>query len=539
MRYGKLKAGIILILLVLGLYTLYPTYVLYNQVPKEKIKLQEMLTKALTRDDSVRVSLQQNELSEKEARLHKRALHLGLDLVGGMHMVLEVDKAKLTKEEARDATDRALAVIQNRIDQFGVYEPIIQKVGQDRILVQLPGVDRDRAKNLIGQVALLEFRIVADDQKTQDVLKLIDDYYRRENKEDTLIKQQGDFLNYVITVNRAEIGVEETDYAAFLELLSNARSVVPTEYEFLFGSPEVEQNRRVRKLYLLKKDAELTGASISDANPSPYQGSDPNLANSWIVSLKLARKDGTKFTAVTGRNVGKKLAIVLDNIVRFAPVIRERIPTGEAMITTGDVNPDRARDLAIILRSGALPAPVVISEERSVGPALGKDSIEKGVKAGLFGCLIILVFMLIYYSLTGFIAIFALALNIFFIIVVLAGLKATLTLPGIAGIALTIGMAVDANILIFERIREELRLGKKVRAAIDAGYSRAAITIFDANVTTILTTIALYFLGTGPIRGFSITLIVGLIINVITAVYFSRYVFEWLVTQFPQERLRI
>lgn len=539
MRYGKLKAGIIIILIALGLYTLYPTYQLYNQIPKEKQKLADMWLKALTREDSARVNVRQNELSEKEASLHKRALHLGLDLVGGMHMVLEVDKAKLTKEEARDATDRALAVIQNRIDQFGVYEPIIQKVGQDRILVQLPGVDRDRAKNLIGQVALLEFRIVADEQKTQDVLKLIDDYYRKTTAGDTSATGQGDFIGYVVTVDRSDIGVEETDFPDFSTMLTNAVTIVPADYEFLFGSPEVVQNRRVRRLYLLKKEAELTGASISDANPSPYQGNDPNLANSWIVSLKLARKDGTKFAAITGRNVGKKLAIVLDNVVRFAPVIRERIPTGEAMITTGDVNPDRARDLAIILRSGALPAPVMISEERSVGPALGKDSIEKGIKAGLFGCLAILIFMIIYYSATGFIAIFALALNIFFIVVVLAGLKATLTLPGIAGIALTIGMAVDANILIFERIREELRLGKKVRAAIDAGYSRAAITIFDANITTILTTIALYFLGTGPIRGFSITLIVGLVINVITAVYFSRYIFEWIVTQFPQERLRI
>ncbi|MEO0075140.1 MAG: hypothetical protein ABIK31_03400, partial [candidate division WOR-3 bacterium] len=334
MRYGKLKAGIILILIILGIYTLYPTFVLYNQIPKEKKRLQNLLSNAMTRDESLRVALLVNDLNEKEARLHKRALHLGLDLVGGMHLVLEVDKTKLSKEEARDATDRALAVIQNRIDQFGVYEPIIQKVGQDRILVQLPGVDRERAKGLIGQVALLEFRLVADEQKTQDVLKIIDDYYRRVNLEDTTSKDQGTFLNYIITINRTDIGVEEIDYPEFSRLLENARHIIPDEYEFLFGLPEVEQNRRVRRLYLLKKEPELTGASISDANPNPYQGSDPNLSNTWIVSLKLARKDATKFAAITGRNVNKRLAIVLDNIVRFAPVIRERIPTGEAMITT-------------------------------------------------------------------------------------------------------------------------------------------------------------------------------------------------------------
>jgi SecD/SecF fusion protein len=539
MKYGKLKFGLIIVLIALGIYTLYPTYELYYQMPARKQALQEEKIKAVTRDDSMRVVLKQNELSEKEATLHRKALHLGLDLVGGMHMVLEVDKTKLTKEEAQDATDRALAVIENRIDQFGVYEPIIQKIGGDRILVQLPGVDRERAKSLIGQVALLKFHIVADEQKTNDVLKTIDNYLRQVNREDTLTKEQGEFLSYVITINRSDFGVEETDYPTFSQMLQQAQAIVPPDYMFAFGLPEVYQGRRARPLYLLKKEPELTGSSISDARPSPYQGSDPNLSNSWIVSLRFDRKDATKFASVTGRNVGKRLAIVLDNVVRSAPVIKERIAGGEAMITTGDVNPDKAKDLAIVLRSGALPAPVLTSEERSVGPALGRDSIDKGVRAGLIGALIVIVFMIIYYSATGFIADLALMLNVFFIFVVLAGLRATLSLPGLAGIALTIGMAVDANILIFERIREELRFGKRVRAAIDAGYARAAVTIFDANVTTIITTIALYFFGTGPIRGFAITLMVGLIINIITAVYFSHFIFDWVITQFPTERLRI
>ena len=539
MKYGKLKLGIVLALIVLGLWTLWPTFQLYNQVPGQKKAIETMKAKAFTRDDSMRVALQESQLQDKEAGLHKKALHLGLDLVGGMHMVLEVDKTKLTKEEARDATDRALAVIENRIDQFGVYEPVIQKVGGDRILVQLPGVDRERAKSLIGQVALLQFHIVAEEQKANDVLKTIDNYFRLVNKEDTTTKEQGKFMDYIVTVNRTEMGVEEADYPIFSQMLHEADSIMPKEWMFLFGAPEVSQGRRVRPLYMLKREPELTGSSITDARPSPYQGSDPNLANSWIVSLRFDRKDAGKFATITGRNVGKRLAIVLDNVVKSAPVIRERIPGGEAMITTGDVNPDKAKDLAIVLRSGALPAPVMVSEERSVGPALGADSINKGIRAGLIGALFVVMFMIIYYSASGIVANIALLLNVFFVVVALTGLRATLSLPGIAGIALTVGMSVDANILIFERIREELRAGKRVRAAVDAGFDRATITIMDSNITAIITTVALYFFGTGSIRGFAVTLILGLIINIITAVYISRFIFDWVLTQFHVERLRI
>jgi protein-export membrane protein SecD len=454
-------------------------------------------------------------------------------------MVLDIDASKLTKEQAKDAADRALAVIQNRIDQFGVFEPVIQKIGNDRLLVELPGVDRERAKSLIGQVALLEFHIVADDQKTNDLLKTIDNYLRVVNKEDTTTKEQGKFMDYIVTVGRTEMGVEEADYPVFSQMLRQADTIIPKEWEFVFGAPETYQGRRVRTLYLLKREAELTGSAITDARPSPYQGNDPNLANSWIVSLRFDRKDASKFATITGRNVNKRLAIVLDNVVKSAPVIRERIPSGEAMITTGDPNPDKAKDLAIVLRSGALPAPVTASEERSVGPSLGSDSINKGLLAVAIGSLLVFIFMVLYYSAAGLIADLALVLNIFFLFVVLAGLKASLSLPGIAGIALTIGMAVDANILIFERIREELRAGKRVHAAIDAGYARAAITIFDSNMTTIIATVALYFFGTGAIRGFAVTLIIGLVINIIMAVYFSHFIYGWIITKFPTERLRI
>jgi len=539
MKYDKLKFGIVIALIVLGLWTLYPTFELYYQMPARKKAVEAMKAKAFTRDDSMRVALQESQLADKEAGLHKKALHLGLDLVGGMHMVLDIDASKLTKEQAKDAADRALAVIQNRIDQFGVFEPVIQKIGNDRLLVELPGVDRDRAKTLIGQVALLEFHIVADEQKANDVLKIVDNYLRQVNKEDTTTKEQGKFMDYIVTVDRTEMGVEEADYPVFVSMLQQADTIIPKEWMFAFGAPEDNQGRRVRPLYLLKREAELTGSSITDARPSTYQGSDPNMANSWIVSLRFDRKDANKFATITGRNVGKRLAIVLDNVVKSAPVIRERIPSGEAMITTGDVNPDKAKDLAIVLRSGALPAPVTTSEERSVGPSLGADSINKGMLAIAIGSLLVFIFMVFYYRAAGLIADLALILNIFFLFVVLAGLKASLSLPGIAGIALTIGMAVDANILIFERIREELRAGKRPHAAIDAGYNRAFVTIFDSNMTTIIATIALYFFGTGAIRGFAVTLIIGLIINILTAVYFSHFIYGWIVTKFPPERLSI
>ncbi|MEO0094000.1 MAG: protein translocase subunit SecD [candidate division WOR-3 bacterium] len=539
MKNVRIKIAIFIIAIGVGLYSLYPTYQLYKEIPTKEQALQRQLARALTHEESLRISVELADLEQAKARIHKKALHLGLDLVGGMHLTLEVDKSKLTKEEARDAGDRALGVIQNRIDQFGVFEPVIQKIGADRILIQLPGVDRTRAKNLIGQTALLEFRLVQELRQTDEILKKIDDHYRRLAGEDTLIKEQGKFLDYILTVDRTDYGVEEADYPTFQKMLTAVDTLIPPEYEFLFGPSESYQGRTIRRLYLLKKEPELTGSAISEAHASPYGGSDPNLANTWIVSLKLARKDASKFASVTGRNVGKRLAIVLDRVVRSAPVVRERIPSGEAMITTGDVNPDKAKDLAIVLRSGALPAPVTIIEERSVGPSLGHDSIRKGIQASLIGSIIVFIIMIMVYSWSGVVADIGLFFNIFFLLAVLAGIRATLTLGGLAGIALTIGMSVDANVLIFERIREELRWGKTVRAAIENGYKRAFVTIMDSNLTTILAVIPLYIWGSGSIKGFATTLVIGLVINIFTAVYLTRVVYDFALAQFDIKRLRI
>ncbi len=559
MRGARVKFAVIAVALVLAVWALVPTYRLYFQLPKQEQALVAKLGRATSRSDSAEVLAEMARLENQKAAVHKRALHLGLDLVGGMHLVLEVDKTGLSGDDARDAGDRALEVIRNRIDEFGVFEPVIQKTGQDRILIQLPGVDRERAKALIGQTAQLKFQLVAEERVAYDVFKTIDERLKSgagdgaATSGDSLARpvtsdtgpaaigdsaEAGSFLSYIQTVG-GDFGVEEADLPEFRRLYERSRQFWPEGFELLFGPAERHENRTVRRLYVLKAEPEMLGSAIKDARPAPYQGSEPGLSNTWIVSLKLGRKDAATFAQVTGRNIGRRLAIVLDGVVKSAPVIQTRIPDGNAMITTNEVNPDEARDLAIVLRSGALPAPVKIVEERSVDATLGSDSIRRGIIAIIIGAVAVLLFMLVYYSTGGLLADAALVFNLLFLLAVLSGLRATLTLPGLAGIALTVGMAVDANVLVFERIREELRWGKTVMAAVDAGYDRALVTIIDANATTVITAIALYFVGSGPIRGFAITLVAGLVINVITAVFMTRWVFDWWLARFEVRKLRI
>ncbi len=557
----------------MGIWSLIPTYQLYFMLPGQEKALSAKLASAVTPDDSARAQVQIAEFQRQKVGVQKRSLHLGLDLVGGMHLTLEVDKSKLSAEEAKDAGDRALEVIRNRVDQFGVFEPVIQKVGRDRIIIQLPGVDRERAKALIGQTAQLKFQLVQEERTTYDALKTLDDKLKAgpgadtgrvagpdttkkakpdSTKLQTLLDtakkdtnpvvageaEAGTLLNLVRTIG-GDFGVDDRDFPEFKILLERSRPYWPDGYEFQVGPSEAVEGSPVRRLYMLKAEPEMLGSAIKDARPAPYQGSEPGLANTWIVSLKLGRKDAAVFAQVTGRNIGRRLAIVLDNVVKSAPVIQSRIPDGNAMITTNDVNPDDSRDLAIVLRSGALPAPVNIVEERSVGASLGSDSIRRGILAALAGSIVVVLFMAIYYSFAGVLADLALFFNIFFLLAVMAGLRATMTLPGLAALALTVGMAVDANVLVFERIREELRWGKTVMAAVDAGYDRALVTIIDSNATTIITAIALYFVGVGSIKGFAITLTAGLVINVITAVFMTRFIFDWWLARFEVKKLRI
>ena len=504
MRHIGLRIGIVIIAIIIGIYAIIPTIRLYTE----------------------------DNLSEAtKLSLAKRAIHLGLDLRGGMHLVLEVDTTGIT-EKPQDLRDRAFEIIRNRIDEFGVYEPVIEKQSGGRIMVQLPGVDRERAVELIKKVAHLEFRIVEDD-RVGEITEKIDQFLQGG---DTLAFEQP-FSSYIIGVDR-DPGIDYRDEDSVKALIERAQEVIPEEVEFAFGPREEHTGREVKRLYLLRKNAELTGEAIRDARHGPNQSGNLQYMGSWEINLEFKREAARKFATITGRNINKRLAIVLDGVVQSAPVITERIPQGRASIT-GRFTAEDARDLAIVLRAGALPAPLKIVEERTVGPSLGRDSIESGIRAVLIAGAVVVIFMLIYYSLSGFVADFALLLNLFFLLAVLSAFRGSLTMPGIAGIALTIGMAVDANVLIFERIREELKIGKTTRTAIDQGFARAWITIFDSNITTIIIGVILYIFGSGSIRGFALTLTIGLVSNLFTAVFIGKVIFNYFTYKFEVHKLRI
>ena len=369
------------------------------------------------------------------------------------------------------AVRQAVETIRNRVDQFGVAEPTITRQGEDRILIQLPGVqDPERAKALIGKTALLEFRLLDERTSVEDALA----------------------------------------------------GRLPETSEVLYQRRVDKDTKTERKIpYVVQKRTLLTGAELNRAEVQ----ADPNSPGNWQVSIEFNATGTRIFGEVTEQNVGKHLAIILDGNVYSAPRINERIPGGRAVIT-GQFTVDEARDLAIVLRAGALPAPVKILEERTVGPSLGADSIRQGLIAITASAAVVFVFMLIYYRLSGLIADVALGLNLLILFACMAAFGATLTLPGLAGIALTVGMAVDTNILIFERIREELRVGKTPRSAIDAGFTRALRTIIDTHLTVMVTAAILYNFGTGSVKGFAVSLFVGLAASLFTAYFFTRLLFD-------------
>ncbi len=478
--------------------------------------------------------------SQKLAELRKKAIHLGLDLQGGMHLVLEVDRTKMNAAEGKDAVDRAMEVLRQRIDQFGVAEPLIQKEGEDRIVIQLPGLtDRKRALDLIGKTALLEFKLVRNGEETKSVFDKLDGYLATHAAGTDTALRRNALTAHVLSLDFAAF-IRSEDEPTVQQLLATPGldSIIPGDSELLWGSPnEASQGVTGRYLYVVKREPEMKGGSIATANAQI--GLESTNPGAWGVSMKMTPSGRIDFARITGANIGRNLAIVLDGVIASAPTIRDRIPSGDASITGGSFNIETARDLAIVLRAGALPAPVHIVEERSVGPSLGSDSIQEGLTAGLIGTALVVVFMLVYYQLSGLIAIVAMVLNIFYLMACLAGLGATLTLPGIAGVVLTVGMAVDANVLIFERIREELRNQKSVRQAVQLGYDRAFRTIFDANVTTIISSVFLFQFGTGPIKGFAITMIIGLIANLFTAVFLTRMVFDFMLSRGKAETLSI
>ncbi len=501
-------------------------------------------------------------------------------------------------EEANDAINRVLEILQNRVDQFGVSEPTIQKQGKHRIVVELAGIqDSERARSLLQSTALLEFYLVKNISVTNEIISQLDNVLKDDEAYVNTIKKEAEDLtatnsqkseelvetkstdesttvselfgdaqisendpntsqnssedifpetpfSSLLSAIPGDMGIEEKNLYAFKKLLNNDKvksTLKNTNGQFLLSqqAEEIVTNspEKYYRLYYLEKEPELTGGIVEEAR-ADLGSLGGGSAGQPVVSLSMNSEGSRTWSRVTGANIGERIAIVLDKKVHMAPSIREKIPGGRTQIE-GFADLNEAKDLAIILRAGALPAPVNIIDERTVGPSLGADSISQGTQAVLIGLVSVLFFMLIYYKLAGTVADFALVWNILLVLAVLASLQATLTLPGIAGLILTVGMSIDANVIIFERIREELRKGKTPKAAIDSGYDRALTTIIDANVTTLIASLVLYQFGTGPIKGFATVLFWGILISMFTAVFITRTIFNAYVNSKSLTKLSI
>ena len=632
---NKLTPRFLLIGLILiwGLWSLWPTFKLQTLSDNDKNILEE-----------------QGELRNLESK----AIKQGLDLKGGMYIALEVDiptlieniainkDQKLTsvfesirneilqspetdfftsfsnfidqknvklsryyydygsnsndiidglKTEAEDAINRVLEILQNRIDQFGVAEPTIQKQGTQRIIVELAGVQNsERARALLESTALLEFYLVKDVTTTNDFMIKIDQILKKDksltgvvmepepssnekksdteedeavsvsdlfggasdanSENDSTVVDQDMFaerpFSSLLRNLGNSIGVPEKNAFAIKQMIDKPEirdRLASIGANFLFGHKAEEyvlndgSVEKMYTLYLLDDQAELTGGVVEEAkaNLGP-QGTTS--AGQPIVNLSMNSDGARKWAIMTGSNIGRQVAIVLDNKVHMAPNIREKISGGGTLIE-GFANIDEAKDIAIVLRAGALPAPVDIVEEKVVGPSLGAESVKRGTQSVLIGLAIVLIFILVYYRTAGSIADFALIWNLVLVLAILASLQATLTLPGIAGLILTVGMSIDANVIIFERIREELDKGKTAKAAIDGGYNRALTTIVDANMTTLIAALVLWQFGTGPIRGFATVLFWGILISMFTAIFVTRTVFNAFVNRKGFKKLNI
>ena len=623
MKEFRFRLIIIVAAIALAVYLLYPTYLDYqnNKVIKKSLETyKEELKKSdpeltiseteklvKTREDSI-LAVNPSFVKDKEDRIK-----LGLDLQGGMRVVLEVNTGKLLeklaknpdetfrtvlenakkeseqtdesivdlvakglqakgirlsryfgsirddddkiiselKKSTEDAVSRAMEIIRNRVDQYGVSEPSIQRQGTRRIIVELPGIAREEeAKHLLQGTALLEFRIVRDADFTFPIMQKIDNVLA--GKYETATK---DTTGTASDTSEAELSEEEfkakhpffaivridpqgrsaegyvpADERNKLEMILNrpdVQKVIPNNVEFKFSAKtEKDANgKEFYRLFLVNKEPELTGGVITDAQANI----DPNTSTP-IVTMTMNSEGATEWARITGANVGKRIAIMLDGAIFSAPVVKGKITGGRSQIE-GMADLNEAKLLEIVLKAGALPAPVDVIEERTVGPSLGEDSINKGLTSVALGYILVGFFMIIYYRKAGTIAAAALIFTILFILGVLAGFKATLTLPGIAGIILTIGMAVDANVLIFERIREEMATGKTVKASIDSGFSRAYSAIIDSNITTFFTGIILYQFGTGPIQGFALTLMIGIATSLFSALVITRVILDIMVAK--------
>ncbi|MBP5246960.1 MAG: protein translocase subunit SecD [Fibrobacter sp.] len=516
------------------------------------------------------------EYIKQNPKVASKAMNFGLDLAGGTSITLQIDGKGLKDEDIKDIQAQSLEIVRNRVDQFGLSEPQISPSGNDRINVELAGVDDSTAKSLVGSTAKLEFKILAEQEKFGQVISMIDNYLLGRGaiedstktdsasvdtakaaakadtlsdadlfagnaaKSDTVAKAdtakveeaaptttQGTALSalYMSFGNGGFIAQDQIEAVKRILNDRTVQSLVPHDVVFAWGSGFETPNGivKAKRLYLLKRRAEMSGEYVSDARP--YRVSDGTNSGEVAVSLKFAGIGPKRFGAVTAANIGKQMAIVLDDQVISAPVIRDRIPNGEAPITRLD-DIAEANRLAVVLRSGALKAPMNIIESRTIGATLGEDNIKSGFGSALIGILITVVFMIMYYRFGGLVASAGLICNALITAAVLSAFHATLTLPGIAGMVLTIGMSIDANVIIFERIREELRAGNKARAAISKGYERAFSAIFDSNLTTFLTALILYKIGTGSVKGFGLTLMIGIAASMFTALTVTHAIFD-------------
>jgi len=633
---GKLwtRVSLVVLLILIAAYVLYPSIKHYYLTDSEK--------KVLTEEGKLEA-------------LEKKIIHPGLDLQGGMHVVLEVDLEKLLKsrvrqgglddkitnliessikdatendteffsgfkrlanasdirlalyfpsyekgpnddvvaaleKDAKDAVDRAEEIIRNRVDQFGVSEPNIQRQGEWRVIVELAGVtNQAQARSLIQATALLEFVLVREDsQLLQDVINRIDKAWVEMDAEkasmtgsdaavagetpageevsitkmDTtvdevsslqqLLGEEGsDSLNVqgagdinrpfssLISVGSNVIWIPKKNFRLIQRYLEKPefKEAIPSDSRLTWGSEARDiqgDGQEYYALYLLKNEAELTGDVVTDAKEAMggFSGAE------FVVHVTMNGEGAKKWAEITAANIDKRVAIVLDDRVQMAPVIRSKISDGRTQIEGLD-DITEAKHMAIVLRAGALPAPMQIEEERSVGASLGADSVRQGTNAAMVGFILVVIFMAFYYRGSGLIADFALVLNLLFTMAILAGLGATLTLPGIAGLILTVGMSVDANVLIFERIREEIHKGKTVRAAIEAGYGKAITTILDANITTILAALVLWQFGTGTVKGFATVLFWGILSSMVTAIFITRTIYNIMTERHTLTKLSI
>jgi len=488
----------------------------------------------------------------RDTTVERVPIKQGLDLQGGIHLALEIDQSRGPVGDPGDALRRAEEVIRNRIDEFGVAEPLVQRVGTERIIVELPGLrDPARAKQIVQRSAFLEFRITDMRSAFRAALPQIDAALRRAGVRATgapggvsAVEQLlgGDTTRQADTTAAdslvaggalsslmfqgqlpGEFLVPEEDFprADSLVHLPDVQRLIPRGLELLWSAGPLSQGARsYYGLYAVDRRPIITGEYLADAQAQI----DPTY-NQAVATFQLTRRGGRIFSVETGRHVNDYMAIVLDGRVQGRPPIIKSQIGQRGQIELGNASLQEAQDLALTLRAGALPAPLIIVEERTVGPSLGKDSIDKGKRAAVLGCLIIVLMVAAYYRFAGLLAVAALAFYVLFTLGGLALLDATLTLPGLAGFLLSVGMAVDANVLVFERIREELAQNKTIRAAVDGGFQHAMPAIVDSNLTTVLTALFLFQFGTGPVKGFAITLIIGILSSFLSAVFVTRTFF--------------